>query len=71
MPGMLGQFNDGVQCHWTNYFTVKDCVASACSVRGAGGEGLSGPTDLPGVGPYSVIRDPAGTVFAIITLLGS
>ena len=69
LRAMSGRFDKSTPCHWMNYFVVKDCVAQARRARAGGGEVLSGPTEILGVGRCSVVRDPAGADFAVISLL--
>jgi predicted enzyme related to lactoylglutathione lyase len=54
--------------HWLTYFAVTDCDESAAKAESLGGHVHVSPTDLP-VGRFSVLQDPAGAAFAIITLL--
>ncbi len=71
MMTMEGPAFEGISSHWMSYFAVGDCDASAESAKAAGGMVLSAPTDIPDIGRFSVIRDPAGAVFSLIKLLKS
>lgn len=57
-----------IEPHWMVYFAVEDCDASAERADRLGGSVAVPPTDLPGIGRFSVIRDPHGAVFSIIRL---
>lgn len=54
--------------HWLGYVSVEDVDAAAKKVAELGGRVLHEPTDIPTVGRFSVISDPTGAVFGIITL---
>ncbi len=58
----------GIPAHWMVYFTVADCDASAENAKSRGGQIKVPPTDIPGVGRFSVIQDPQGAVCSIIRL---
>jgi uncharacterized protein len=53
---------------WMAYIAVDDVDASAKKVEELGGKIHRPPTDIPGVGRFAIIADPAGAVFSIITL---
>ena len=54
--------------HWLIYFTVADCDAHAQRTKTLGGKVLVPPMDIPKVGRFAVLADPAGATFAIIKL---
>lgn len=56
--------------NWLPYFLVEDCNATAAKAVAGGGKLFVEPMDIPDVGRFSVIADPQGATFAIITLLG-
>lgn len=58
----------GAPPNWLAYVTVSDCDASVEKARALGGNVLAGPRDIPQVGRFAVLQDPAGAVFAIIKL---
>jgi uncharacterized protein len=67
--GMLRMTGDqwkGVPPYWATYFAVADCDASAARAASLGGSVKMPPMDIPKVGRFSVIADPAGAVFSII-----
>jgi predicted enzyme related to lactoylglutathione lyase len=66
----------GVQCaggeippHWGIYITVDDVDATAGKAKELGGTVIMPPTDIPHVGRFSVLQDPQGVVFSVITYL--
>jgi predicted enzyme related to lactoylglutathione lyase len=59
----------GVPPHWGVYITVDDVDASAKKATELGGTIIVPPMDIKDVGRFSVIRDPQGGVFSIITYL--
>ncbi|HEX6885883.1 MAG TPA: VOC family protein [Planctomycetota bacterium] len=54
--------------HWMIYFTVADCDVDARRCQSLGGKVLVPPMDIPNVGRFAVLADPAGATFAIIKL---
>lgn len=54
--------------HWMNYISVDDVDASAEKVKELGGSVCVLPTDIPNVGRFSVVNDPTGATFSLITL---
>lgn len=55
--------------HWQIYFTVDDCDGDVRRVKDLGGKVLVPPMDIPKVGRFAVVTDPAGASFAIIKLM--
>jgi len=53
---------------WMAYVAVDDVDASAKKVEELGGKIHRAPMDIPNVGRFAIIADPAGAVMAIITL---
>jgi uncharacterized protein len=53
---------------WLTYFAVENCDATVEKAKGLGGSPMTPPTDIPGTGRFSVLRDPQGAVFAVIKL---
>ena len=64
---MDGEQFDGVPNHWMVYFAVDDCAAAAAKVAETGGTVCVPPTEIP-VGTFSVLIDPQGCTFSVITL---
>ncbi len=60
----------GIPPHWLAYVTVKDCDAAAVHAENLGGAICRPPADVPNVGRFAVLTDPAGALFAIIQLGG-
>jgi hypothetical protein len=52
---------------WGCYVTVQDVDATAAKVTALRGKLLVPPTDIPGVGRFTVIQDPQGAVLNLIT----
>jgi predicted enzyme related to lactoylglutathione lyase len=52
--------------HWLGYFAVEDCDESVAKAIMLGGEVALPPTEVPGVGRFSVLNDPQGAAFAIV-----
>ncbi len=54
--------------HWLSYIQVPDVDASAAKVAELGGTVAVPPTDIPNVGRFCVIADPAGAYVALMTM---
>ena len=54
--------------HWTVYFAVQDCDATAAKAESLGAKTMTPPADIPGIGRFSLLLDPQGAAFAIIKL---
>ena len=52
---------------WGLYITVEDVDKTAGQAKELGGKVLVEPTDIPEVGRFSVIQDPQGAWFSVIT----
>ncbi len=59
---------DGTPPHWLSYIQVPDVDASAAKVTELGGTVAVPPTDIPNVGRFCVITDPAGAYVALMTM---
>ena len=68
MMSMTDEWND-IPSHWMTYFAVDSCDKSAEKAKSLGGEICVPPTDIEGVGRFSVVTDPQGAVFSIIRLV--
>jgi predicted enzyme related to lactoylglutathione lyase len=55
--------------HWMGYVAVADVDASAAKVKELGGSVCVPPTDIPNIGRFSVVQDPTGAVFSIMSML--
>lgn len=49
---------------WIAYATVPDVDTAAAAIPELGGEILTPPTDVPGVGRFAMLRDPHGAVIS-------
>ena len=56
--------HEGVPSHWLGYVTVPDVDAAAKTATDHGGQIHLEPTDIPGVGRFSIVGDPSGAVVA-------
>jgi len=52
--------------HWLPYFAVTDCDGAVSHAGTLGGEVVMPATDIPDVGRFALLRDPAGAVFAVL-----
>lgn len=55
----------GVPPNWSGYLAVDDVDAKAAAVLQAGGQLLRPAADIPGVGRFAVVADPAGAAFCL------
>lgn len=62
----LGEAMKGMPPNWTGYVCVDDCDAAADKVKALGGSVMRPPLDIPGIGRFAIVADPAGAVFAIM-----
>ncbi len=53
---------------WVAYVAVSDVDAAARRVEELGGKVSVPPTDIPNVGRFCMISDPAGAIISLITL---
>ena len=53
--------------HWQTYIAVDDVDVAANKIKENGGSVCVEPFDAPGVGRMSVVNDPAGATFSLIT----
>lgn len=69
VAGLMGfqpHMPPGIPPNWTSYVAVDDCDASAEQAKALGGSLITGPMDIPGVGRFAIIADPAGAVISIM-----
>jgi predicted enzyme related to lactoylglutathione lyase len=64
---MPAEMPEGVPPHWFAYIAVDDVDAAAGKVKAAGGNVLSAPFDVEGVGRIAIIQDPQGAALGLIT----
>lgn len=67
--GMMAPMMDGVPPHWLDYITTGDVDADRARVVALGGTAITEAMDIPGVGRFAVVQDPAGAVFALFRSL--
>src|SRR5262245_4692764 len=56
---------------WLTYIGVDDVDAFTSRVQSAGGKLKRAPEDIPGIGRFSVVTDPQGTPFMLMTPVSS
>lgn len=57
----------GARPGWLGYIHAADTDAKAKEIEAAGGKILMQPGDIPNVGRFALVTDPAGTVFYLLT----
>lgn len=57
----------GAKPGWIGYVNAADVDQAVTSVEHGGGRALMPPRDLPGVGRFAMLADPAGAPFYIMT----
>jgi predicted enzyme related to lactoylglutathione lyase len=62
--GGFGPAQGGAPSHWLGHVVVEDVEAAMQRAKGAGGEIVTGPMEIPEVGRIAVIRDPQGAVIS-------
>lgn len=67
----MGPEYGGAPPHWMSYVAVEDVDERARKVVELGGKVCVPPTDIPNVGRFCVINDPAGAAISLITLKGA
>lgn len=69
--GML-QMNDEwpaeIPSHWSVYFAVEECDATAEKAQQMGAQIAVEPRDIPGVGRFALLSDPHGATFTVMAL---
>jgi predicted enzyme related to lactoylglutathione lyase len=65
MPPMPGGQN--VPSHWLPYFAVANVDSSTAKAASLGAKTYVPPSDIPGTGRFSVLADPQGATFALVT----
>lgn len=55
----------GVPPHWLCYLGTPNVDESVAKAKGMGGAVTLGPIDIPGVGRFAILEDPAGAVFCL------
>lgn len=66
--GGMMQAQPGTPPNWMVDFAVADCDASSKKAEQLGAKTHVPPSDIPGVGRFSVVQDPQGVWFSFIQL---
>ena len=69
MMQMTGEWGDAPS-HWMSYLEVEDVDGRTAEARKLGAAVHVPPTDVPGVGRFSLLQDPQGASFAMIRMDG-
>jgi predicted enzyme related to lactoylglutathione lyase len=64
--GMIRSADRRAPSMWLPYVCVDDCDATAHKACQLGGEVLSAPRDVPGIGRHAVLADTLGAAIAVI-----
>jgi predicted enzyme related to lactoylglutathione lyase len=64
--GAMPMMPDVPRPNWTGYVCVDDADAAAEKAKALGGSVFRPPLDIPGIGRFAILADPAGAVFAIM-----
>lgn len=57
---------NGAQPGWMGYIGVDDIAKSVAGISAAGGSIHIPPTDIPGIGQFAMVTDPAGAYFYVM-----
>lgn len=63
--GMMAPMMPNVPPFWLDYITVEDVDAARAQVLALGGTAITEPMDIPNIGRFAIVQDPAGGTFAI------
>jgi predicted enzyme related to lactoylglutathione lyase len=63
MHGGFPSVPAGVPPHWVSDVQVESVDDTVEKVKSAGGDVVSGPSDIPEVGRYAALKDPQGALF--------
>jgi uncharacterized protein len=64
--GVTAMLPPGVAPHWLPYAEVNDADATLARAQKHGGKVPMGPFDIPGIGRFGVVLDPAGAAMAVM-----
>lgn len=64
--GLMKAPDANMPTSWMPYVRVADCDAAAAKAKQLGAQIYKPATDIPNVGRFAVLADPAGAVFAIM-----
>jgi hypothetical protein len=62
---VVSQTPEGVPAHWLTYVRVADLDATVAKTRELGGEAIEPRIDVPGMGAFALLKDPAGAYFML------
>lgn len=65
--GLCQSVNPAAQSMWLPYVAVADCDATSRKALALGGDLLSPPQDIPGIGRFAIAADTVGAAIAFIT----
>ena len=57
--------SEGTPTAWMPYIAAADLEATAERARELGGTVIQEPTDIPNMGRFAIVRDPAGGIFGL------
>jgi predicted enzyme related to lactoylglutathione lyase len=60
---------DDVPAHWLTVFAVEDCDRALARVEELGGQKLTDPLEVPGIGRFALVQDPVGATFQVIAVV--
>ncbi len=60
--GLVAPKPAGSAAHWMAYVTVNDLDAAIAAAPRTGGQVVVGPTRIPDIGRFAVVKDPRGAV---------
>jgi predicted enzyme related to lactoylglutathione lyase len=70
MPMIGDEWPAELPDHWMVYFAVEDTDATCARIQELGGTVSVPPSDIPNVGRFAVVGDPAGAFFSVLTMTG-
>jgi uncharacterized protein len=65
VAGVSPRMEDGQPTVWATYVSVEDAAATAAKIAESGGQAITQPMDVVGLGTMAVFTDPTGAVFGI------
>ena len=65
--GLCQSVNSEAKSMWLPYVAVPDCDKTAAKAAALGGEVVTSPRDIPGIGRFGVAVDTSGAAVAFIT----
>ena len=65
--GLCQSVNSEAKSMWLPYVAVPDCDKTAAKATALGGEVVTSPRDIPGIGRFGVAVDTSGAAVAFIT----